>query len=394
MQKILSLLLALTISLNMFSQCDPATIKDMPTVYTKGYSTSYKPTPEQEKYMATIFTSVVEPALKNTKGLKGSWDPMGEFKATPEGLTPSDIEIYMPVMGCSKDKKIYEKHESGLVINFTLNDFTVFFKSEIATACKQDVDTYIKAKDTYQKEIQYCKSDGKQIYRLEPKSGSDKYNSLAFYRQTNDGKYFIITKSDIPFFIPVTIKEALEVNKKNTEMVIVNYQEHLKSPSLLPETRTTYEKKNPKDIEALKSLPDPEKQIAEMYKFSEEAKKSTLLNDHKMIDFFTTSLTIINNYLKITPVKNLEKPAYNDALVGNNFQTTEELNDFLDDYNSKNGSCVFLNPAYFNRAVSKTAPQFICIELRVQTSDAITLKAFTNFEAAIDFKKLQSLLVK
>ena len=394
MKKIILLLnITLTTSLG-FAQCDPTTINDIPTVYTKEYSASYKPTPEQEKYMATIFTSVIEPALKSTKGLKGSWQPMGEFKATPEGLTPSDIEMYMPVMGCSKDKKIYTKHESGLVINFTLNDFAVLLKSEIATVCIQDQDTYIKAKDTYQKKIIYFKTDGNQIYRLQAQTVSEKYNSYAFYRQTDDGKYFVITKPGAPIFIPVTIKQALEVNKKNTEMYIANFQEHLKSPGLLPETRAAYEKKNPKDIEALKSLPDPEKQINEIYKFSEETKKGAALNDQKMIEFLTTSLTIINNYLKITSGKDLEKPAYNGALISIPFQTKEELKDYLSDYYSKNGLCVILNPAYFNRTASKTAPQFICIELRGQTNDAVTVKAFTSFEEALDFKKLQSLLVK
>ena len=184
------------------------------------------------------------------------------------------------------------------------------------------------------------------------------------------------------------------MNKKNTELYIANYQEHLKSPGLLPETRATYEKKNPKDIEVLKSLPDPEKQIAEMYKFSEDTKKSAIVNDHYMIDFLTTSLIIITDYLKITPVKDLGKPAYNKALLEVAFQTKDDLNDLLNDSHSKSGSCVFLNPTYFNRAVSITAPQFVCVELRVQTNDEVTLKAFTNFEEALDFKKLESLLAK
>lgn len=392
MKKIILLFHITLITFIGFAQCDPATIKDIPTIYNKEYSASYKLPPEQEKYMAAIFTTAVEPALKKTKGLKGNWKALGEFKSTPEGLSPSNIQMYLALMACSKDKKIYTRNESGLVINFTLNDFSVFYKSNIATACTVDMDTYVKAKDIYEKRKVSLKSDGKQIYKLKPQTVSDKYNSLAFYRQTDDGRYFIITKADVPFFIPVTIKEALEVNKKNTEMYIANYQEHLKSTSLLPETRASYEKKNPKDIEVLKSLPDPEKQIAEMYKFSEETKKSAILNDHYMIDFLTTSLTIINNYLKIAPVKDLDKPAYNDALLGNAFQTNDDLNNFLDDYHSKYGSCVFLNPAYFNRTVSITAPQFICVELRVQTNDAVTLKAFTDFEEALDFKKLQSLL--
>ena len=394
MKKIILLLNITLITSIGFAQCDPATVKDMPTVYSKEYSASYKLPPEQEKYMTTVFTAVVEPALKNTKGLKGSWEALGEFKSTPEGLTPSNIQMYAPLMGCSKNKKVYTKNESGLVINFTLNDFAVFYKSNITTACIVDMDTYNKTKDIYEKVKLSLKSDGKQIYYLKPQTVSDKYNSLVFYRQTDDGRYFVITKNGVPFFIPVTLKEALEVNKKNTEIYIANYQEHIKSPGLLPETRAAYEKKNPKDIEVLKSLLDPEKQISEMYKFSEEAKKSTIINDHKMIEFFTTSLTIINNYLKITPVKDLEKPAYNDGLLGSSFQTTDDLNDFLNDYHAKDGSCVFLNPAYFNHNVPKSAPQFICVELRGQTNDAVTVKAFTNFEEALDFKKLESLLVK
>ena len=394
MKKIILMLNITLITSLGFGQCDPATIKDMPTVYTKGYEASYKPTAEQEKYMTTIFASVIEPALKTTKGITGSWVPMGEFEPTPEGLTPSSIQMYMSIMGCSKDKKFYSKHESGLVINFMLNNFSVLFKSDIARECKLEVETYVKAKNAYQKETLYLKVDGKQIYHLESPTISDKYNSIAFYRQTKDGKYFVITKPTVPFFIPVTIKQALEINRENTKMHIADYQERLKSPSLLPETRAAYEKKNPKDIEVLKSLPDLEKQISEMYKFSEEAKKTTMLFDHQMIEVFAKSLTIINNYLKITPIDNLKKPAYNEALLGVAFYTMEELNDDLDDYFSKFGSCVFLNPDYFNHNVSITAPQFICVELRGQTNDAVTLKAFTNFEEALDFKKLESLVAK
>ena len=58
------------------------------------------------------------------------------------------------------------------------------------------------------------------------------------------------------------------------------------------------------------------------------------------------------------------------------------------------GALVILNPAYFNSTVSKTAPQFISVELYKQDRGQVTLKAFNDFEANLDFKKLQDMLVK
>jgi len=55
---------------------------------------------------------------------------------------------------------------------------------------------------------------------------------------------------------------------------------------------------------------------------------------------------------------------------------------------------VTLNPAYFNKAISKTAPQFISVELRIQGNSAVAVKAYNDFKANLNLSKLQFLLVK
>ncbi|MFT3701450.1 MAG: hypothetical protein QM802_03730 [Agriterribacter sp.] len=112
MKKVVLIIVAIVSTIQLSAQCDAPTIKDAPTVYAKSYTASWKITSEQDKYITTIFTSVVEPALKSTKGLKGtwqalhgSWESTGGFGATPDGLTTTTIQMYMQVMGCSKEKK-------------------------------------------------------------------------------------------------------------------------------------------------------------------------------------------------------------------------------------------------------------------------------------------------
>ena len=77
----------LSVASNIFAQCNQNDVDEMRTIYSKVYEASYKTATDQEKWMATIFTSVVEHALKSTKGLRGSWEHSGGFKVTLEGLT-------------------------------------------------------------------------------------------------------------------------------------------------------------------------------------------------------------------------------------------------------------------------------------------------------------------
>ena len=53
-----------------------------------------------------------------------------------------------------------------------------------------------------------------------------------------------------------------------------------------------------------------------------------------------------------------------------------------------------MNPAYFNKTISKTAPQFMSVGLEMQGGSTFTLKAYYDFKANLYLSKLQSLLVK
>jgi len=52
------------------------------------------------------------------------------------------------------------------------------------------------------------------------------------------------------------------------------------------------------------------------------------------------------------------------------------------------GRFVILNPSYFNKSISKAAPQFISVELRIQDTSAFALKAYNDFKANLNLDKL------
>jgi hypothetical protein len=398
MKELLSLTLAIAVSLVTFAQCDPATIKDMPSVYTK-YQGS-RLAPEQEKSITTIFTSVVEHALKSTKGLRGDWKPMGGFPVTPEGLTKSVLVSYMFTMGC-KDNKLYNKDEQGLVLNFNLNAFGAIYKSEIAKECSHEETKWKKIDDSRTVYIDDL-LDGKQIYYLQPGTTSREYPDVAFYRKTDDGECFVIAKPGVPLFIPLTRRQALEINKKNYTNMLDEQKRVAAMPGLQPETRADYEKRMAKDFaDYRKSIPDPEKFITDLIKQLEDMKPGILKQQQFWIDTYTKQISLVADYLKTTPAKELDKPCItgNTAILaasfGDNSDNVSNIKSNFDDAESgKHGMLVTLNPAYFSKTISKVAPQFISIELRVQGNSAIALKAYNDFNANLDLEKLKSILAK
>jgi len=402
MQKIFFFSLVITISSSLFAQCDPATIKDMPSVYTysKGNTASYKAFSEQDKYLTTIFKSVVEPAIKTTKGLTGSWNPIGNFKATAEGFTKSVLESFMLTLGC-KDNKLYKKDEQGLVLSFTINSFQSILKSSIAQECSHEETTYKKfdeSKTLYIDDL----LDGKQIYYRQPSKVSDFYPAAAFYRKTDEGEYFVISKPGVDLFVPLTLRQALEINKKNFMNILGEHKRKVAMPGLQPETKADYEKSMAKEFAAYReSIPNPEKFISDLIKQLEETKLSLIKQDQFFTNAYTKQIALVTAYLKNTPADKLDKPfrtgsvGFLGALFGDDSDNVSGINSCIENNNSREvGSFVTLNPAYFNKTVSKTVPQFISIELRTQGNSAVTLKAYNNFKANLDFNKLQALLVK
>ena len=356
MKKILSLSLALTIALSIFAQCNPEEVGKTPTSYKKAYTSNYIPTKDEEKWMTNLFTAVVEPALKSTKGLRGTWNPQSKYinnkerpvVFTKEGLDASTIEMYMNLLGCSsKTNTLYEKHESGLVLNFCINSLW-----PISEESRHDEYKMVKGKST--KVFIYDAIDGRQIYSLKEQAEINTGNKYAVYVKDDYGKYFVISKPDVSFFIPLTLKQVLEINKKNGLSRIVYLKERLKIPELKDQNKF-----------------DQDEILAE-----------------------TKSVQLINDYIS-SSAKELAQPFKGSTFFTEFFKSTDELNTFINrKENTHTEKLVTLNPDYFNRTISKSAPQFISVELRTQGNSPTTLKAFNDFEKNLDLEKLQQILVK
>lgn len=384
MKKLILLLhIALTTSAG-FAQCDPATIDEIPTVYSKGYGASWKLTPEQDKYMTAIFTSVIEPSLKTTKGLKGNWTGLngdweykGGFNATPDGLTSTTIQIYLPEMGCSKEKKIYTKDESGLVINFDLN--SLHFIGEMS-----NVETYRNDKKVFIPN----KIAGSQVYQIKQTTQTDKYDFLTFYRETDEGKYFLITKKEIPFFNPVTIKQALELSINNMLAEVAETKKRNNITGIL-DKEAWIKKDGVKPGEGLTTKQAQEVNDAG-YQGYVEGSKAAVQQINFNLDSYKKSIEVVKEFLKITPPDILAKPATVNML-STFYSSINDLKQLANDRPSGD-FLVTINNLYLKKNLPKAAPQFICVEMRRQTIGAVTIKAFTNFEEALDFKKLHAML--
>jgi hypothetical protein len=370
-----------------FAQCDPSTINDMPTVYTKEFSGGWKLTPEQVKYMTNIFTSIVEPAIKSTKGLKcswkgldGDWEFSGGFNATPDGLTTTTIRMYMPVMACSKDKKIYQKDESGLVIHFDFNSLHFVGETSRNETYRNNEKVFIPNKIA-----------GAQIYQLKQNSGPYKYSPVAFYCQTDDAKYFLISKKESPFFIPVTIKQALELSINNMTAEIAETNKQSASLTILSK-EAWIKKEGIKPIEGAITVKQAQEVNDAGYQGYVEGSKGVSQGNNFNLSSYKKSIEISKEVLKTAPPDILAKPATSNML-SSFYSDISELKQLIND-KPRGGFLVTINSGYLKTNLPKTAPQFICIEIRTQTNDAVTLKAFKSFEDSIDFEKLQQQLAK
>jgi len=400
MKKICLLFGILLFKSTVFAQCKQNEVDEIPTIYSIGYEASYKINAGQDKWMTTIFTTIVEPAIKSTKGLRGSWEHSGGFELTPEGLTKSLLSSYMFTLGC-KNNKLYDKHEKGLVLNFTLNSFQSIYKSDIAQECQHEETKWKKFDDSKTVYIDDVFS-GRQIYYLQPATETKDDPNVAFYRKTGDGEYFVLTKPGVPLFIPLTKREALEINKKNISSMLDEQKKAAAMPGLQPETKADYEKRMAKDFADYRSsIPDPEKFINDLIKQLEELKPGMIKQQQFWIDAYTKQVALITNYLKNTPAAELDKPCITgnvgllSAFFGDKSDEISSIkSNFQDVADGKYGMFVTLNPTYFNKTISKAAPQFISIEIRMQGGDATELRGSKAFKTNLDMNKLQSLLVK
>ena len=300
--------------------------------------------------------------------------------------------MYMALLEC-RANKLHDVHERGLVIKFTLNDFCS--NTNIATPCSHEEDKWKNAQETEQETVPDL-VNGKQVYYLQPATETTFYPDVSFYKKTEDAEYFVISKTGVPLFIPLTLRQALEINKKNSGRLVELYKQLLLMPSLKPATKADYEKKMAEDFaEYRKSFPDPEKFITDLINGLEKQKSEMLKGLQNFVPFFTTTLSVVTDYLKTASADELEKPCVaNNGFLNQPFQNPAEIKSMVSYSFKKNGSFVILNPVYLNKTISKEVPQFISIELRIQGGDITELRAAKAFKIKLDFNKLKGVLAK
>ena len=384
MKKIIYFIVANIFSLSILAQCNTTEeVNNLPLVYTKKVQGSSAPTAEQIKNLTAIFSSVIEPALKNSKGMRGTWNPIGSSgKITPEKLMKSELSIYLDLLGCNKEHKVYSIPEAGLRIGFYINDLSLLCDPSIFETEKNNQTIYIN------NEI-----NGSQIYRFKrEKTETEKYEELTYYSKTDNAKYFLITKSDVPFFIPVTVRQGLEINKRN---ILYSIEvSNKKSTAIKLLSKEEWIKKE--GIKATPGIFTPQK-AQELndagYTGYSEGTKQALATNQFYNDMFQKPLAAIDEFLKTSSSKILDQP-----VKGNPFSYYTDVNDLrnqlLIDNDMQSNSYFIINPAYLDSKLPKATPQFICIELRKQKEAAVTQKVFKDFEDKLDLEKLKSFLVK
>ena len=384
MKKILYFIIANILSLTVWAQCNTTEeVNNMPLVCTKKVQGRSAPTAEQIKNLNAIFSSVIEPALKNSKGMRGTWNPIGSSgKMTPEKLMKSEISIYLDLLGCNKEHKIYSISEAGLRIGFYINDLSLLCEPSIFETEKNNQTIYVN------NEI-----NGSQIYRFKrEKTESEKYEELTYYSKTDDAKYFLITKTEVPFFIPVTVKQGLEINKKNTLYSIEVSKKNSAAVKLL--SKEEWIKKE--GIKATPGIFTP--QMAQElndagYSGYSEGSKQAIATSQVFQSMQEKNIKAIEDFLKSSDAKTLEQP-----VKGSPFSYYTDINDLktqlLIDNDIQSNSYFIINPAYLDSKLPKATAQFICIELRKQKEAAVTQKVFKDFEEKLDLEKLKSFLVK
>ena len=343
------------------------------------FNTSNTIVAQAQKWVTSIFTTVMEPAIKKTKGLRGTLS--GEVKISYDNdLTPYVMTSTMQELGCTKSQKLYEKDESGIIITFYINSL-----NGIAETIKHT--EYVVKKGSTEEKSFPDKIEGRQLYLLKQPTTSEQYAGFTFYRKEDDGtKNIVVAKEGIPLFIPVSIKDVL-LNYKAGYTALLNGQNKMYSDFInmgvegylaqmdLPTFEKTFGKEATEKAKAdyVKTYSD---QVASYKKMMEE-------NPVKKW------VTAIDAYLKKSSVAQLAKPCimYNDLLLND-----EAFSDAMFFDNAADGrQYVTINPIYRNNN-SSTTPQFICVQTKINARSAASLTGKKDFEDNLDFKKLQSML--
>lgn len=318
---------------------------------------------QAQKKMSTIFTAVLEPALKKTKGLRGSCS--GQVNITNDvGLTPYEMYSYMQELGCTTSQKLYEKDESGVKIFFKINSI-----KDIATAIRQ--------------------LNGRQVYLLDQPTESEKYAGFTYYRKENNGdKNILVAKEGIPLFLPVSIKDVLLIYK---DIYAVSMNEQNKP-------YTAFIDQGEAGYLAQMDLPAFEKNFGK--EATHKAKADFIKTYHQTVEGYKKmmeddsrkkSISNIDIYLNKSSTTQLAMPCI--VFTSENIGYTPIADAQFFDEPFDGMQYVTINPAYSNKK-DPTTPQFVIVNTAINAKSAATLTARKDFEDVVDFKKLQTILDK
>ena len=320
---------------------------------------------QAQKYLSSIFTTVMEPAVKKTKGLRGAWG--GRVGITKDvGLTPYEMYSYMQELGCTTSQKLYEKDESGVQIFFKINSLR-----DIATAIRQ--------------------LNGRQVYLLDQPTESEKYAGFTYYRKENNGdKNIVVAKEGIPLFLPVSIKDVLLIYR---DIYAVSMNEQNKQ-------YTAFIDQGEEGYLAQMDLPAYEKNFGK--EATQKAKADFIKTYHQTVDVYKKmmeddpmkkSISNIDIYLKKSSATQLARPCIVFTAENIGYTPITDAQFFDEPFDGM--QYVIINPAYSNKK-DPTTPQFVIVNtsININAKSATTLTARKDFEDVIDFKKLQSILDK
>ena len=120
-------LCAVTLSSNTTAQCitnqeainTPTACKKGKGKISDGQKENAAAIKDADKWMNTIYTTVIDGAIKKTTGLVGTWEPRMAERSVAD-MAAYGISLYMQELGCDKDKKLYAK-AGGIDITVNVN---------------------------------------------------------------------------------------------------------------------------------------------------------------------------------------------------------------------------------------------------------------------------------
>lgn len=338
---------------------------------------------QAQKKMSTIFTAVLEPALKKTKGLRGTLS--GDVGITSDdGLTPYEMNTFMQELGCNTSQKLYLKPNIGIDFSLKINSL-----SGIATAITHEEDVMVK-KSYVTKEV-FDKVNGRQVYMLKKPTESERYAGFTYYRkETNGDKSILVTKDGIPLFLPVSIKDVL-LMYRNIEMVFVNLQIR---------QYNDFKEQGEEGYLAQMNLAEFEKNFGK--EATQKAKADYIKTYHQTVEslkktaednFMIKSISNIDTYLKKSSATQLDRPCIVFTQFSMDEKPITDAQFFDEPFDGM--QYVTMNPTYSNKK-DPTTPQFIIVNTaqNMNAKSATSLTARKDFEDVVDFKKLQTILGK